>query len=149
MKKITAIIVLLLVVVSLSVAGCTTNPSNTLSPTPALQVTQYADAWHKSIQDGLGPNETLTVWKEKENGSDTVRLQWTVVNSTTSGLTTNGTTTSYSINVKQFANIDDATAFYDDTSFGYAPSTTINATLIKPAGHWQERHGSKRRLEAR
>jgi hypothetical protein len=102
------------------------------SSTPTSQVKQYADAWHKSIKDGLGPNETLTVWKEKENGSETIRLQWTVVNSTTSGFYSNGSTTTYSVNVKQFANVDDATAFYDDTSFGYAPSTTVNATLIKP-----------------
>jgi len=132
LKSITVIIVLLLVVASLSVAGCTVGLPGTSSPTPTSQVKQYADAWHSNIQDKLGPNETLTVWKEKENGSDTVRLQWTVVNSTTSGFYSNGTTTTYSVNVKQFANIDDATAFYDDTSFGYAPSTTINATLIKP-----------------
>jgi hypothetical protein len=131
LKPITAIIVLFLVVASLSTAGCMSNTSSP-SSTPTSQVKQYADAWHKSIQDGLGPNETLTVWKEKENGSDTVRLQWTVVNSTTSGFDSNGTTTTYSVNVKQFANTDDATAFYDDTSFGYAPSTTVNATLIKP-----------------
>ena len=132
MKPITVIAVLLLVVASLSVAGCTVGLPGTSSPTPTSQVKQYADAWHKSIQDGLGPNETLTVWKEKENGSDTVRLQWIVVNSTTSGFYSNGTTTTYSVNVKQFANTDDATAFYDDTSFGYVPSTTVNATLIKP-----------------
>ena len=131
-KPITAIIVLFLVVASLSVAGCTVGLPGTSSPTPTSQVKQYADAWHSNIQDKLGPNETLTVWKEKENGSDTVRLQWTVVNSTTSGFYSNGTTTTYSVNVKQFANIDDAKAFYDDTSFGYAPSTTVNATLIKP-----------------
>jgi len=84
LKPITAIIVLSLLVASLSTAGCMSNTSSP-SSTPTSQVKQYADAWHTSIQNGLGPNETLTVWKEKENGSDTVRLQWTVVNSTTSG----------------------------------------------------------------
>jgi len=131
-KPITAIVVLLIVVASLLVAGCINNSSNTPSTSPASQVKQYADAWHESIQNGLGPNETLTTWKERENGTDAIRLQWTVVNSTSSGLTTNGTTTSYSVNVKQFTSSASATDFYDDVSFGYVPATSVNATSIKP-----------------
>jgi len=132
LKPITAIVVLLLVLPSLSVAGCTvSNPLTGQVP----QVQQYADAFHKNQQDQLGPNENITVWKQNENGSNAMRLQWTVVNSTTSGFYQNGTTASYSVNVKQFASTGEATKFYDNVSFGYSSSADVNATSIKPEGN--------------
>jgi len=131
-KKLLAITVLVLVA-SLSMAGCTNTQNNTASGQTS-QVNAYADAFHKSVVADLGPNDTITSWVQNQNGTDAMRLQWTDVNSThnTSNiLYPNGTTTTYSVNVKQFASKDDATSFYDNVSFGYTTSSNVSLP-IKP-----------------
>lgn len=76
-KKLVAMIVAMVLTAVVFSAGCTNNISLS-NPTAS----QYADAYHTNIQNKLGANENLTVWRQAENGSDAMSIGWTVVNST-------------------------------------------------------------------
>jgi hypothetical protein len=129
----TAVALGVLAILLVSIAGCTST-TNQLTSGQALQVRDYADAFHKRIEAHLGPKETITTWNDTSNGTNAMRLQWTVDNSTqnTSNLFgQNGTTTSYSVNIQQFSSKEEATTFYNDVRVGY--TTVSNAsTPIKP-----------------
>lgn len=123
MKPITAIIVLLLVVVSLLVSGCTTSTQNTTNTTTSSQTSQvkaFSEALLNNVKKNLGPNETMVSSKIVENGTDSMRVTYTVANATPQGLINpNGTTSTLNVNIKQVPTKEDAAKFYDNVSFGY------------------------------
>jgi hypothetical protein len=129
----TAVALGVLAILLVSIAGCTST-TNQLTSGQALQVRDYADAFHNRVEAHLGPKETITTRNDTSNGTNAMRLQWTVDNSTrnTSNLFgQNGTTTSYSVNIQQFSSKEEATTFYNDVRVGY--TTVSNAsTPIKP-----------------
>ena len=132
LKPITAIIVLSLVVASLLVAGCT-NPIQQVqnAVTPQNKAVDYANAFvNYTKNNNTDLNVTFTSVKVSENGTDQARISITSVNTTknTSSLWSNGSTTTYALNVKKFDSTDAATKFYDDQSFGYSAISSANLT---------------------
>jgi hypothetical protein len=123
LKLIAAIIVLSLVVASLLVAGCTTSTQNTTNTTTSGQTSQvkaFSEALLNNVKKNLGPNETMVSSKIVENGTDSMRVTYTVANTTPQGLINpNGTTATLTVNVKQFPTKENAAKFYDNVSFGY------------------------------
>ena len=132
LKPITAIIVLSLVVASLLVTGCT-NPIQQVqnAVTPQNKAVDYANAFvNYTKNNNTDSNVTFTSVKVSENGTDQARISITSVNTTknTSSLWSNGSTTTYALNVKKFDSTDAATKFYDDQSFGYSAISSANLT---------------------
>ena len=121
-KKLLAIIVL---VMALSVAGCT-GIQNPLSGNQTSQVNAYANAFVSSFKANLGPGESLVSSNVVQNGSDAVQVTLTVANTTPTSIWSNGSTDTYALNVKQFDNTNDASNFYNSTTFGYNPSASTN-----------------------
>jgi hypothetical protein len=117
LKPITAIAVLLLVVASLLIAGCT---SSTTSSSGQNQATAYATAYvNDNIKNSLGVNDTIISTSVVENGTDGAILTVLTANTTKDMVSANGSTTKYVLNVKHFSSTDAATAFYNEQSFGY------------------------------
>ena len=122
-KTIAVIGALTLLIVSMS--GCTSQSPTTGGQTS--QVLKYAEAWKSVIEkNNTDKNVTLT-FKTVANGTDAVRMTVTSVNKTKTSSYANGTTTTMSLNIKEFANKDDAKKFFDDVTFGYTAMT--NSTL--------------------
>jgi uncharacterized lipoprotein YehR (DUF1307 family) len=111
-KKLLAIIVLV-TVVSLSIAGCTssTNNNTTTTTQQQSQAVAYANAFGSHVVNN-NPNDT-TNYNAVANGTDAAQLTITLVNATS--------TTTYALNVQQFSTTADATTFYNSSSFGYNP----------------------------
>ena len=130
LKSITVIVVLLLVVASLLVAGCT-NPIQQAAP--QNKAVDYANAFVAATKkNNTDPNVTFTSVKVSENGTDQARISVTSVNTTKnkSSLWSNGSTTTYALNVKKFDTTDAASKFYDDQSFGYSTTNSTNVTTF-------------------
>jgi len=130
LKPITAIIVLSLVVASLLVSGCTfpaaPSPNNTQTDT---QLRGFTDAFHENVQKNVGPNETLRTWNETTQGTDVMRVRYSIFNSTT-GTNTNGTTTDTDVKIQKFPSTANASTFADDQSFGYTPASQSNTSTV-------------------
>jgi len=124
----------LLAVLIVSVAGCTssTSSSNTSTGNSQNLALAYANAILQPANLGLGTNGTLTGSNAFANGSDGAQLTATIKNTTPDGLWTNGTITTMALNVQHFSSVDEATAFYNNQSFGYTAglNTTINGTSV-------------------
>ena len=112
----TILILSVLAIVGVGMAGCTSFQSNTTTNSAAQtsQVHAYADAYNSATEKS-NPNAQTTV-NIVDNGTNAVRVSSTIVNHSTNG--TNMTSTE-ALNIKQFDNKDDATAFFNNVSFGY------------------------------
>jgi hypothetical protein len=134
LKPIAVIAVLLVVVASLSVSGCTTSTKqNSTTGGQTSQVMKYAEAVNETFnKNSTGKNVTVTT-KIVANGTDAVRMTVTLVNKTKDpkSLSANGSTTTEAFNIKQFANKGDAKKFYDDISFGYAANSEFQKNVSK------------------
>jgi hypothetical protein len=122
-KKLLAIVVL---VMALSVAGCiqTQNASS-----GSLQVNAYANAFVNSTKANLGPGETLVSFNVVQNGSDAMQVTMTVTNTTPTSIWSNGSQYTYALNIKQFDTTNDASNFYNGTSFGYNQGNSASMSL--------------------
>jgi hypothetical protein len=120
MDKRVVITALLLAMLVIGICGCLTpNAPTTEAPTPQpSQVKAYADAYINSIKSVLGPNETVFASRVDENGSNAVRVSVTTLN-TSKQFSRYGTTQTYALNIQQFPSKEEATAFYNNVTFGY------------------------------
>ena len=146
MIKKVAVIVALIMVASLSIAGCTfQSPLSSNNTQTQTKLKAFTDAFHDSVQKNLGPNETLRTWNETTQGTDFMRVRYSTFNGTTSAFNTNGTTTNMDVKIQQFPSTANASTFVDDKNFGYTPasqnnttnvnSTDLNAIYDKAMGH--------------
>lgn len=91
--------------------------SPTATPTAtsgqASQVQQYADAFHNFTLSARGPNESISGWQQRMNGSNAMVIKWADTNI---GIIANGTQTNFSMNLEQFPSTAAASSFYNDTS---------------------------------
>jgi hypothetical protein len=117
LKPITAIIVLLLVVVSLSVAGCTVSLPSNIPFVSQSHVQALVNAWHDNVNNDSDPHMTLRSWQDTSQGSDSSRVRYTEYNSSS------GYTTTYDLQVKEFKQTSDATSFVDSMNTGYVTVT--------------------------
>jgi len=154
LKPITAIAVLLLVVASLLVAGCTTSTTSNTNQTPSASTAtarDYAQNYLNVTISSLSKNETLANQKIVDNGTDTVMLSYAITNKTSQPiLYTNGFTTTFGLNVKRFSSVNEATKFYEQTSLGFTPyQPTLNASIYKTTtGHNPTINNESRRLNS-
>ncbi|MGD0716773.1 MAG: hypothetical protein ABR979_01730 [Halobacteriota archaeon] len=144
MTKKTAKMVLILgilAVLIVGVAGCTSSTQNASSGSASSGNNQnlalaYANALTQPANIGLGPNETLVSSNVVANGSDGARLTETISNTTPQSLWANGTSTTLGINIQYFSSTGEATAFYNNQSFGYTP--TSNLTIINGSSLYEQ-----------
>lgn len=131
-KKLLAVIVL---VMALSVAGCiqTQNLSSGSS-----QVNAYANAFVNSTKANLGPGETLVGSNVVQNGSDAMQVTMTVTNTTPTSIWSNGSIYTYALNIKQFDNTNDASNFYNTTSFGYNQGNSSSVSISNTTNVYQQ-----------
>ena len=153
-KPVTAIAVLLLVVASLLVSGCTTSTTSNTNQTPSASTAtarDYAQNYLNVTISSLSKNETLANQKIVDNGTDTVMLSYAITNKTSQPiLYTNGFTTTFGLNVKRFSSVNEATRFYEQTSLGFTPyQPTLNASIYKTTtGHNPTINNESRRLNS-
>jgi len=114
-----ALVLSILVILSVGIAGCTSNSTN--NGAQISQAHAYADAYVNSTKEII-PNAQYEV-NIVDNGTDAVRLSMTIMNNTTNG--GSSTTSTEALNVKQFATKDDATAFFNNVSFGYMANDSL------------------------
>jgi hypothetical protein len=135
LKKLLAIIVL---VMALSVAGCI----QTQNPSPgSSQVNAYANAFVNSTKANLGPGETLVSSNVVQNGSDAMQVTMTVTNTTPTSIWSNGSQYTYALNVKQFDNTNDASSFYNSTTFGYNQGNSSSVSISNTTNVYQQVRG--------
>jgi hypothetical protein len=141
MVKILKVIFLIGVCVTLIVgaAGCTNPTQQTTQSTAAPssnKAIDYANAMLQGMKGTLAANVTMTSSKVMANGSDGARFTVTQVNHGGNASSSNGTV---AISVKVFSNKDDASAFFDNATFGYTKddaASMANMTYYKTAfGH--------------
>ena len=135
LKPITAITVLLLVVASLLVAGCTTSTTSNTSQTPNANATtstapttthdavleRFVTAYKGFITDALGPrNGTITDWQVTWHNNTTANIR------ATAHYTQANVTVTYNRTVIIFPSTDAATAYLANYNLtGYVPSTNL------------------------
>ncbi|HYB59606.1 MAG TPA: hypothetical protein VEB88_05110 [Candidatus Acidoferrales bacterium] len=128
-KRLLTIIVL---VTMLSVAGCIGNPLSSQTS----QVNAYANAYINATKAYLGPNVTLASSNIVQNGSNAVQLTMTIQDTTPISIWSNGSTYTYAVNIKQFDNANDASNFFNSTSFGYTPRAPADSNIYQQVmGH--------------
>lgn len=133
-RQVAAIItVLLLVVASISIAGCAVNiPGLSQSHLQA-----FVNAWHDNVNAKTGPYVTISSWQETPEGTDTIRVRYVTYNSSSNATITTD------IRIKEFKQTGDATSFVNDMNEGYATTTssffgtnsTDNSVYTKTMGH--------------
>ena len=118
-KKLLAIIVLVMVA-SLSIAGCT---SQTLSGVTASQTKADVDQYHTELeQNWAADGGHITRWSEIVEAPDTTRIQTAVTNSTLN--------MSLDLTAKLFASSSDATNFINQNNVGYQQTTGRNGSVV-------------------
>lgn len=127
MTKITLKMVLMLGVLAVlivSVAGCTTSTTSSSTGSSQNNAVTYANAF---LNDSIKPafsGLTLTSERVLANGSDGARLSVTFYNAT------DNITATLSMNIQQFSSANDATAFFNNQSFGYTLGLPPNASMF-------------------
>jgi len=128
-KKLLAIIILIMTL-SIAGAGCTSLP-------PLIKtshVNAYANAFVNSTRDNSGL--TLISSNIVQNGSDAVQVSMTLQNTTPTLIWSNGSIYTYTLNIKQFDNTNDASNFFNSTCFGYSPHAPVNSAIYEQVmGH--------------
>ena len=118
-KKLLAIIVLVMVA-SLSIAGCT---SQTLSGVTASQTKADVDQYHTELeQNWAADGGHITRWSKIVEAPDTTRIQTAVTNSTLN--------MSLDLTAKLFASSSDATNFINQNNVGYQQTTGRNGSVV-------------------
>jgi uncharacterized protein (DUF2141 family) len=120
--KLLTIGVLVAVMLSVSMAGCVSNPL-----APASKVNDYAKNYIAYRTAHADSGYTVTSSKIVQNGTDAVQV--TIV------MTGGGYTETYSMNVKEFSNVNDATAFFNSQSFGMTPASASDLKNMTGAGN--------------
>ena len=157
LKPITAIAVLLLVVASLLVAGCTTSTTSNTNQTPsAISSTATHDAFlekYLAAQKNVSyadKNEPVNAWELTWINSTSARLEWTVFNKSLNG------TWNYVRTFIVFPTTQDATHYLNAMNkTAYSLTRTVyesNGTYQQATGHapqiykdyqWTENPSSK------
>jgi len=105
-------------VLVVGVSGCTTT-QNLITGGQTSQVNTYVNAFVNSTKAEQGPGSTVTSSNVVANGSDAMQVTMTITNTMPTSIRSNGSTYTYALNVKQFDDANDASNFYNSTTFGY------------------------------
>ncbi len=137
-KKLVAIVVLVMVA-SLSVAGCTVSLPTNIPFVSQSHVQAFVNAVHDNVKTDSDPHVTLRSWQDTPQGSDASRIRYTTYNSSS------GYTYTYDFQVKEFKQTSDATNFVDSMNTGYITATgssvfntggdMSNSAYTKAMGH--------------
>jgi hypothetical protein len=128
MAKKEAVVIALLVVASLSMAGCT--KSTTIPVTaPDPQLAQYIEAYNATLR-GEHPNN-LTAWRVTSINASSAQIQdaWTYPSSTNSAV---NLTYSENVTLIRFGSPDAATAYVGNNSAGYRLVATSYPSKLSP-----------------
>jgi predicted small secreted protein/urease beta subunit len=127
-KKLLAIIALVMLA-SLSIAGCTSSTTNTSAGSRAqYNAVTYANAY---LNDNIKPaflGETIVSSKVLENGSNGATLSVVIHNTTSYNITT-----TVNLNIQQFSSVNDATTFFNNLSSGYTLGMPSSTAAENPA----------------
>ncbi|MGZ4933312.1 MAG: hypothetical protein ACXV49_02270 [Halobacteriota archaeon] len=133
MIKKVAIAIFILIIASLSVAGCT-SPLNTGSPSSSQTapthdafLEKYVPNYKKSLQE----NYTVKAWDVTWKNSTTAHLEYALQNKTTNS------TLSYTEDIIAFPSTDAATSYLNSQRAGYS----LYSTIYTPSGAYQRTAG--------
>jgi hypothetical protein len=131
MKKKFAAIVALLIIASLSVAGCTKVTTNTTAPAtqPDQQLTQYIENYNTTLKNEH-PNN-LTAWLVTPINKTSVQIQdaWTDAITSTSAA---NVTYSENVTVMRFGSLNEATTYVNGHNAGYRLVATSYPSTFSP-----------------
>ncbi len=123
------VIIVLVMVASLSVAGCTSSTTNSsVGSGTQYNAVKYANAY---LNDNIKPaflGETIVSSKVLENGSNGATLSVVIHNTTSFNITT-----TVNLNIQQFSNVNDATTFFNNMSSGYTLGMPSSTAAENPA----------------
>jgi hypothetical protein len=132
-----ALIIGVLSVLLVGVSGCTST-QNLITGGQASPVNAYANGFVNSTKTEQAPGCTVTGSNIVANGSNAVQLTMTIKNTTPTSIWANGSTYTYALNIKQFDNTNDASSFYNSTSFGYSQGTTNSTPTSNNSDVYQQ-----------
>lgn len=132
MTRTVALVIALLIIASLSAAGCT-SPSTTSSGDSLSQLTTYAGVWRDHIQNNLDPNEQLQEFTATKESDESIRIHQILVSTSKNTPATSDAT----FIIRKFSTTDAATKFVDEKTFGYTKSgendVTVNTKVFSDA----------------
>jgi curli biogenesis system outer membrane secretion channel CsgG len=131
MKKKFGAIVALLIVASLSVAGCTKVATNTNAPAtqPDQQLTEYIENYNTTLKNEH-PNN-LTAWLVTPINRTSVQIQDAWTDALTSTSIAN-VTYSENVTVMRFGSLNEATAYVNGQNAGYRLVATSYPSTFSP-----------------
>jgi hypothetical protein len=123
------VIVALLIVASLSVAGCTKSVTTTPATPPDPQLAHFIEVYNTTLRDEH-PNN-LTAWRVTPINASSVNITdaWTFPSSTNSAV---NLTYSENVTLIRFSSPDAATTYVDNHSAGYRLVATSYPSKLSP-----------------
>jgi uncharacterized secreted protein with C-terminal beta-propeller domain len=129
MKKKFAVIIALLMIASLSIAGCTKTTTTAPATQPDQQLTQYIEKYNTTLKNEH-PNN-LTAWLVTAINSTSTQIQdaWTDAASNTSAA---NITYSENVTVMRFSSPNEATTYVNGHNAGYRLVATSYPSKFSP-----------------
>jgi uncharacterized secreted protein with C-terminal beta-propeller domain len=129
MKKKFAVIIALLMIASLSIAGCTKTTTTAPATQPDQQLTQYIEKYNTTLKNEH-PNN-LTAWLVTPINSTSTQIQdaWTDAASNTSAA---NITYSENVTVMRFSSPNEATTYVNGHNAGYRLVATSYPSKFSP-----------------